>query len=1099
MKLYPDPMRLKKIKYLLITLTLLANSFLVSCQFYNGLQMTFGKNRVQYQDFYWSFYRFERFDTYFNAYGLPLADYTQEIASKELTRLEQFFDYKLEKRIIFIIYNKLSDFRQSNIGLISGNDEYNTGGVTKIVDNKVFLFFDGNHQKFSQQISAAIAEVLINEMLYGDNLRENITNSTLINLPEWFIKGLISYVSVNWDFEIENKVKDAIINGKYDKFNRLTGEDAVYAGHSFWRFIAKTYGESIISNVIYITKINKNSNSGFLYVLGSNVKELSDEWLGFYYNQYMDSESKETFANKEKVVKRPKLKRVYQQVKYSPDGNYIAYSTNEFGQYKIWLYNNKTGKVKRLLKKEHKLDQIQDYSYPVLAWHPSSRILTFVTEEEGGLKLYYYTLDTKLLERRNIQYFEKILDYGFSQDGLKLAISGVKEGKTDLFVHTLSSSTDEQITNDLEDDLHPRFVNNSQSIIFSSNRRSDTIYSVDSPDNISLSWDLFVYNYASKSKVLTRLTNQPYVNNYHPLELERNQYAYLSDANGVSNRYVAKFDSTISIVDTAVHYRFFTNIFPETNYPRNILDHDISPSHNLGEVIFNKGRYPIFKENWEPKTNVSLNPLPLTEFRKNQTKLLQKNDSISRLKKKVITLSEYQSKPHLLFSSKDSLGVGNDFVDINNYVFEKEKINYYNSKLTDQQIKLEKDTTDSVKPKVRIYQPSFYTNYLVSQVDFSFLNASYQAFNGGAVYYNPGLNLLFKIGTNDLFEDYKIIGGVRFSGNFDSNEYLLSFENLKKRLDKQIVFHRQVYKSQTDYSLLKTYTHELMYVVKYPFNQVASIRGTVTYRNDNTVFLSTDLQNLNAASINKSWGGGKMEYIFDNTRNLGTNLYTGTRYKVFWEAYWQINDNFRDLYVFGVDFRHYERIHRTLIWASRFAASTSQGHSRLIYYLGSLDNWWTNLSKVQPFDNSVAINNRGNYAYQTLATNMRGFVQNIRNGNNFALINNELRWPMFRYFANRPISSSLINNFQIIGFCDIGTAWSGPNPWAGKNAYDKETINNYPLKVELETGRDPIVAGFGWGLRTQLFGYFIRLDWARGIENSTILPTIFYFSLSLDF
>ncbi len=44
---------------------------------------------------------------------------------------------------------------------------------------------------------------------------------------------------------------------------------------------------------------------------------------------------------------------------------------------------------------------------------------------------------------------------------------------------------------------------------------------------------------------------------------------------------------------------------------------------------------------------------------------------------------------------------------------------------------------------------------------------------------------LFKIGANDLFEDYKITGGFRLSPDFDANEYLLSFENLKKRLDKQ--------------------------------------------------------------------------------------------------------------------------------------------------------------------------------------------------------------------------------------------------------------------------------------------------------------------------
>jgi hypothetical protein len=41
--------------------------------------------------------------------------------------------------------------------------------------------------------------------------------------------------------------------------------------------------------------------------------------------------------------------------------------------------------------------------------------------------------------------------------------------------------------------------------------------------------------------------------------------------------------------------------------------------------------------------------------------------------------------------------------------------------------------------------------------------------------------------------------------------------------------------------------------------------------------------------------------------------------------------------------------------------------------------------------------------------------------------------------------------------------------------------------------------GYGAGVRAMLLGYWIRLDWAWGIENNIVLPRIFYFSLSLDF
>jgi hypothetical protein len=140
-----------------------------------------------------------------------------------------------------------------------------------------------------------------------------------------------------------------------------------------------------------------------------------------------------------------------------------------------------------------------------------------------------------------------------------------------------------------------------------------------------------------------------------------------------------------------------------------------------------------------------------------------------------------------------------------------------------------------------------------------------------------------------------------------------------------------------------------------------------------------------------------------------------------------------------------------------------------------------------------------NYGFQALATNMRGFTQNIRNGNNFALINSEIRWPFVRYFAGHPLKSNFLNSLQIVAFGDIGTAWTGRDPWSGKNSWDTETKRYGPVTVVLDSNRDPIVAGFGAGLRAQLLGYFVRADWAWGVENRYILPRIFYLSFSLDF
>jgi hypothetical protein len=371
-------------KYGAFLFFLLTFTLQITGQFYYGTQMEFGKNRVQYNDFYWYFYRYEKFDTYFNQEGKALANYTADYLSEEIARAEEFFDYTLEKRLIFIVYNKLSDFRQSNIGLVSGKEETNTGGITKVIRNKVFVYFDGDHKKFEQQISAAIAEVIINEILYGNEFRENFTNSTLINLPDWYMKGLISFMSRGWDFEVENFVKDGILSGEYKRFNWLTGDDAKYAGHSFWKYIADTYGESVIPNILYLTRINKNSNNGFLYVVGFSVKDLSRDWLAYYKEQYDEKLVERELPYSGKVLRKPNKRRVYNQVKISPDGSKIAYATNELGQYKIFLHDFQTGKTKKILKREHRLDQIPDYTYPILASDRADPVLYH--RGKGGTK-----------------------------------------------------------------------------------------------------------------------------------------------------------------------------------------------------------------------------------------------------------------------------------------------------------------------------------------------------------------------------------------------------------------------------------------------------------------------------------------------------------------------------------------------------------------------------------------------------------------------------------------------------------------------------------------------------------------------------------------
>src|SRR6202012_5751940 len=129
-------------------------------------------------------------------------------------------------------------------------------------------------------------------------------------------------------------------------------------------------------------------------------------------------------------------------------------------------------------------------------------------------------------------------------------------------------------------------------------------------------------------------------------------------------------------------------------------------------------------------------------------------------------------------------------------------------------------------------------------------------------------------------------------------------------------------------------------------------------------------------------------------------------------------------YNFGFDARNYVPIYRNFIWALRAAGDFSWGSNKIVYYLGGTDGWLfpKAYNLPQPADPS--------YAFQSLAVNLRGFDQNVANGNNDVVINSELRLPLFATLFNKPINNAFLRNFQIVQFFDLGTAWKGIyNAW----------------------------------------------------------------------
>jgi hypothetical protein len=199
--------------------------------------------------------------------------------------------------------------------------------------------------------------------------------------------------------------------------------------------------------------------------------------------------------------------------------------------------------------------------------------------------------------------------------------------------------------------------------------------------------------------------------------------------------------------------------------------------------------------------------------------------------------------------------------------------------------------------------------------------------------------------------------------------------------------------------------------------------------------------------------------------------------------------------VFGVDARHYEPLDKHTILAARLFASTSIGSERNLYYLGGVENWL-----FASFDNTIPVPGDKNFAYQTIAANMRGFDYNARNGSSVVLVNTELRVPFMRYFSRGKLRSSFLRNLQVIGFLDAGTAWHGSDPFSAENPLNTLTLVSPPtVQVDVKYFRNPVILGYGLGLRSMLFGYYLKADYAWGLETRRRLDPKLHLSIGTDF
>ncbi|MBK7376268.1 MAG: hypothetical protein IPJ02_12100 [Chitinophagaceae bacterium] len=541
----------------LISFLLIAGSYFAEAQV-NSVE--FGKNRVQYKKFKWNYYQTRNFNVYYYQNGVELAKFIAQSAEKELSQIEEAAEYSLQRRANIVLYNEYADMLQSNIGLEI--DWQNMGGGTRLVNNKMVVYFESDHQKLRLQVRKGIAQVLTENRLFGDDIGEVAGNQALLDLPKWLTDGYINYLAQNWSTELDDELKSEMLSGNYSKFTRFAFEKPQIAGHAFWFYIEEKYKKENVTYLLYLATVYKNLNKACMQVCKKKFKEVLADFMEYQDDKYYKDIAKRKPYPKGNYIEGFDInsRLDYFRFNVNPNKRNNSYVVTQYKKGIVRVIYNDDFTNKTLLK-----FGIRSYknninpNYPMMAWDPKGTRISVLYTRQGKLNLFVYDVITRIKQYKIdlTKQFDQVQDMKYMLNSNTLLLTAVKNGQTDIFTLDLQSEKVRQITNDVYDDLDASFVAfpNKTGIIFASNRPTpaaktgDTVLPSDHRYNIFL-----ITDFGDKPELnqITQLSHLKYGNARYPMQYNESHFTFVSDENGVGNRYAGFFTTKKAGLDTLV-------------------------------------------------------------------------------------------------------------------------------------------------------------------------------------------------------------------------------------------------------------------------------------------------------------------------------------------------------------------------------------------------------------------------------------------------------------------------------------------------------------------------------------------------------------------
>ena len=1003
------------------------------------------KNRIQYKSFDWEVMYTNNFEFYYNANALNIAEIASSFLEDKFSELTNNIGHQPFKKTKVFIYNSERDKEQSNIG-INEADEFLFSNLS--LNNRIIfkVAYNNNLNVFKNNLSYEFNKVLIRDLMHGNlSFAKRFGKVSFINIPEWFSDGAARYLAYGWDVEMDNVIRDYFLTKQKKSLNKISDEQSKYIGQSIWNYISVTYGKNTISNIINLTKIIRNPEKAISSSLGINYNNFIQNWSNYYYSSISNKYIRDELEN-------PELNQVNNfgkviDLKKNQSGEFILFSAIKGNYKRLVLYNIKQKKFKVLdrIKSSEK-----NNSY-FLDWKNDENIL-YIKNLKGENNLITRNIYSNIKSYKSLYRFEKINGFSFNTKQNLIALSATVNNQSDIYLLSANSENLKKLTDDMYHDIYPSFLKNSTSIIFSSNRKSIDLENIDSSENISEYYNLYLYNLDTTSTKLYKLTNT-LANNIKTKPFTDNKVLFLSDIRGIYNIFSLSIDGNSKQVTD-----FNTNII---NYYYDEIDKNLY-FNNLYEgnlISRNKNDFDISKSRFGTQTS-------RIDYIQKQQSNIKKREKIKRE------------------NIKDNI----NFETTENFSFEGE--NKLKSSIL-KNIEINRDNRRRVGNKYK---------YSVIKNNFnSFLRIDPQ----------EGLGTQVESDFIELFEDHKFYASafLPFS-SLKSSDIFTEYSFLKKRFDFRLSFDRKILFTEDSENFIyhKYLYNQVNFNISYPISEFSRFEIAPFYSSykfndlDYRIFNNTPPSFLFYEKNN--FYGYFLNFIFNNTNKISYNLEKGTKLKVSFKNY-QTENNAKTFKNFSVDLSHHQPISENIIFSSRLYYGNSFGENPYKYMLGGVKNSLIRKFEDKGVNDPLLVSNgfnNHNFIFGEYI-NMRGYDFNKFDGYKVLVLNSEFRIPLVKALTGLNVSSSFLNSLQVAGFFDLGSSWNTNSPFSNKSDVNTWIIKEpgSVFQAEIENSKNPWLASYGISLRSFITDYYVKIDIAKPVEDYQVKDTKFHISFGYSF